>query len=54
MLWELWEEGSGRCRHEMEKDQLGKSMKPVKTVTAAAPILKGREAPCLLLAGSCK
>lgn len=52
MLWELWEEGSGRCRPET--DQPGKSMKLVKMVTAAAPILKGREAPCLLLVGSCK
>ena len=35
MLWELWEEGSARCRPETKKDQPGKSMKPVRTVTAA-------------------
>lgn len=53
MLWELWEEGSGRCRPETEKDRPGKSMKPVRTVSAAAPLLKGGM-PLVLLAGSCK
>lgn len=46
MLREWWEgKGRGGGRPEMEKDQPGNSMKPLKTSTAPGPALERREAP---------